>query len=57
VTSAKVEAWIDDEKLSESAHEDKGLSIRLTVTPSQPLGIATWRTTGMCAMCACANWT
>jgi hypothetical protein len=46
VTGAKIEAWIDDEKLVNLLTKNKGLSIRLTVTPSQPLGIATWRTTG-----------
>jgi hypothetical protein len=46
VTAAKVEAWIDDEKMVNLLTRNKGLSIRLTVMPSQPLGIATWRTTG-----------
>jgi hypothetical protein len=46
VTGPKIEAWIDDEKLVNLLTRNKGLSIRLTVAPSQPLGIATWRTTG-----------
>ena len=46
VTGEKIQAWIDDEMLVDFAHRGRLLSIRVEVIPSQPFGIATWRTTG-----------
>jgi hypothetical protein len=46
VTKAKIEAWIDDEKLVDLATEDRRISIRLECDPSKPFGVATWETTG-----------
>lgn len=44
VTKAKIEAWIDDDKLIDLPAADKEFSIRWSVEASQPLGFATWRT-------------
>jgi len=46
VTSDKIEAWLDDEKLVDVITTGRHISIRPEVDLSQPLGIATWRTTG-----------
>ena len=46
VAKAKIEAWIDDDKLIDLPTKEKEFSIRWSVEPSQPLGIATWKTTG-----------
>jgi hypothetical protein len=46
VTSDKIEAWLDDKKLIDMTTTDRHISIRPEVDLSQPLGIATWRTTG-----------
>jgi hypothetical protein len=46
VSKAKIEAWIDDDKTVDLVTADKEFSIRWSVEPSQPLGIATWRTGG-----------
>lgn len=46
VSKSKIEAWINDEKKIDLPTEDKEFSVRFSVEPSLPLGIATWRTTG-----------
>jgi hypothetical protein len=46
VTKAKIEAWIDDEKLVDLETAEHKLSVRWEVEPSRPLGIATWNTKG-----------
>jgi hypothetical protein len=46
VTPDKIEAWLDDEKLVDVITTGRHISIRPEVDLSQPLGIATWRTTG-----------
>lgn len=45
VTAAKVEAWIDDDKVVDVAIAGRRISIRPEVTPSVPLGIASYQTT------------
>lgn len=44
VTDAKIEAWIDTDKVVDVATADKSISIRLEMEESKPLGIATWST-------------
>ncbi len=44
VTQAKIEAWIDQEKVVDVATAGHRLSVRGEVEPSKPLGIASWRT-------------
>ena len=46
VTGEKIQAWIDDEMMVDLAYAGRYLSVRVEVVPSQPFGIATWRTTG-----------
>lgn len=46
VTGAKIEAWVDNEKMVDLDRTDKKFSIRMEVEESQPFGIATWRTSG-----------
>ena len=46
VSKAKIEAWIDDEKMIDLPTMDKEFSIRWSVEPSLPLGFATWNTGG-----------
>ena len=46
VASGKIEAWIDNEQVVNVETKDRRLSIRVEVEPSQPLGFATWSTTG-----------
>ncbi|MCA9245574.1 MAG: DUF1080 domain-containing protein [Planctomycetales bacterium] len=45
VTEKKIEAWIDKEQVVDVEREGHRLNVRFEVEPSQPLGIATWRTT------------
>ena len=45
VTKAKVEAWIDKQKIVDFATENHKLSIWFEPETALPLGIATWRTT------------
>jgi hypothetical protein len=45
VTPDKIEAWLDDSKLVDVVTTGRKISIRPEVDPSQPLGIASWRTT------------
>ena len=44
VTDAKIEAWIDTDKVVDVATADKTISVRLEMEESKPLGIATWAT-------------
>ena len=44
VTSGKIEAWIDAEKMVDITTEGKEIGIRLEVEASKPLGIASWNT-------------
>lgn len=45
VTTGKIEAWIDDEKVVDFTIDGKKLSVRPEVELSRPFGIASWRTT------------
>jgi hypothetical protein len=45
VTTDRIEAWIDEEKVVDMTTTGKKLSIRPEVTLSKPLGIASWNTT------------
>jgi hypothetical protein len=44
VTDAKVEAWIDDEKVVDVERAGKKFSVRGDIDESRPLGLASWRT-------------
>ena len=46
VTENKILAWLDDEMLVNVDTADKNIDIRIEVTPSLPLGISTYLTTG-----------
>lgn len=46
VLPASIQAWIDDEQVVNLVTTDRGLSIRLEVELSRPLGISTWSTAG-----------
>ncbi len=46
VTAAKIEAWLDSQKIIDAALKDRRISIRWECDPCKPFGIATWRTTG-----------
>jgi hypothetical protein len=46
VTSSKIEAWIDNDKVVNADTTGRKISIRVEVEPSKPLGFATWSTTG-----------
>jgi hypothetical protein len=48
VTADKIEAWIDDEKMVDVEIKERKVGVRWEVEPSQPLGLAAWRTS--------ANW-
>jgi len=45
VTSEKITAWIDDEKLVDFAYQGHELYVRPEVIPSKPFGICSWVTT------------
>lgn len=45
VTKAKIEAWIDADKVVDADTSEKTISIRLEMEASRPLGIATYSTT------------
>lgn len=45
-TAQKIEAWIDDKQIVDLETADRKIGIRWEVENSQPLGIATWCTTG-----------
>jgi hypothetical protein len=44
VEPARIQAWIDDEKVVDVVTTDRKVSIRWEVEESKPLGIATWST-------------
>ena len=46
VTSAKIEAWIDDEQVVNQEREGHKFTIRDEVDLCQPLGVSTWCTAG-----------
>jgi hypothetical protein len=47
VTGARIEAWLDDEKIVDLDTEGLKITIRYgDIEMSEPLGIATWKTTG-----------
>lgn len=46
VSSEKIEAWINEEKVIEFPYKGRQLGIRPEVGLSRPFGIATWNTTG-----------
>ena len=46
VTPEAIEAWLDNEQIVYVIITDRDIDIRIEVELSQPLGIATWRTTG-----------
>lgn len=46
VTGTEIQAWIDHEQVVNIVTADRGISIRVEVEPSTPLGIATYATTG-----------
>jgi len=46
VSTSKIEVWIDDKKLISQKREGHKFGIRFECEPCQPLGIATWSTSG-----------
>ena len=46
VTPAKIECWLDDERIIDQPIENRRISVRDEVIPSKPLGIATYSTVG-----------
>lgn len=46
VTRDKIEAWIDDEQVVDLETAGRHIDVRWEMEKCQPLGIATWRTTG-----------
>jgi hypothetical protein len=44
VTQRKIEAWIDDDPVVDAEPGERKVSVRWEVEPSQPLGVAAWRT-------------
>jgi hypothetical protein len=46
VTPESIEAWLDNEQIVYVVITDRDIDIRIEVELSQPLGIATWITTG-----------
>jgi hypothetical protein len=44
VTGGKIQCWIDDEQYVDLETRGKRLGVRIEVTDSEPLGIASWRT-------------
>ena len=47
VSQAKVECWIDDEKMVDVKREGRKFSVRMECDLCRPLGIATWCTEGV----------
>lgn len=45
-TGGRIQAWVDKEQLVDVEVGDRDVDIRWEMAPVQPLGIATWRTTG-----------
>jgi len=46
VTPAKIEAWLDEEKIVDVETAGRVIDTRVEVDLSKPLGLATWQTTG-----------
>jgi hypothetical protein len=46
VTESRIQAWVDDELFVDYPWPGHNLDVRMEVRLSQPLGIATWQTTG-----------
>ena len=44
VTPAKIETWLDDKQIVDQELKGNPVAVRLEVEPSQPLGVASWRT-------------
>jgi Domain of Unknown Function (DUF1080) len=44
VTPEKIDSWLDGKHIIEQALKGNEISVRIEVEPSQPLGIASWRT-------------
>jgi hypothetical protein len=44
VTPARIEAWLDDRQIIDVETKGQKLDVRIEVEPSQPLGVASWRT-------------
>ena len=44
VTTGKIEAWIDSEKMVDVDTADKTIGIRIEMEASKPLGVASWST-------------
>lgn len=44
VTPEKIESWLDGKHIIEQELKGNQISVRIEVEPSQPLGIASWRT-------------
>jgi hypothetical protein len=44
VTAAKIEAWLDDRQIIDQNLKGNKVETRIEVEPSQPLGVASWRT-------------
>ena len=44
VTPAKIEAWLDDKQIIDETLKGKKLDVRIEVEPSQPLGVASYKT-------------
>jgi len=44
VTDGRIQCWIDDEQYVDLETAGKNLDVRIEVTDSKPLGIASWRT-------------
>ncbi len=44
VTPAKIETWLDGKQIVDQELKGNPVAVRLEVEPSQPLGVASWRT-------------
>ena len=44
VTPAKIEAWLDDKQIIDETLKGKKFDVRIEVEPSQPLGVASYKT-------------
>ena len=46
VTPEKIESWLDDKQIVDLPLKNRQIGVRIEVEPSQPLGMASWRTKG-----------
>jgi 3-keto-disaccharide hydrolase len=46
VTPEKIQAWLDDRQIIDQDLKDNKIGVRIEVEPSEPLGVATWKTKG-----------